>query len=109
MSELLRIPSEIEPFKNDYLRVVLEDREELFEPMHRLKQCYPNIMLLERSMVFANKSIQDEEDILPTHVKAAPIDLFQQFYSVIYADETPSEDMLAMMTDILDEAGRMIE
>ena len=64
----------------DYLRVVLRDREEILEPMMRLRRRFPNILELQRK--------RDEEEILKNYSEYKILDskdmtsLFKDFYKL---------------------------
>lgn len=64
----------------DYLRVILTDEEELYEPLKKLRQVYPNILRLD----FDNTRTRQAEDDI--HLSAeqvenkSMIELFDEFY-----------------------------
>ena len=68
-----------QPWKNDYLRVILTDEEDIPEAMGRLRAIYPNIMRLEydnrrtRSMTRVGSAQQVEN--------LSPLELFDQLYT----------------------------
>ncbi|MBP1558855.1 MAG: exonuclease SbcCD subunit D [Oscillospiraceae bacterium] len=68
-----------QPWKNDYLRVILTDEEDIPEAMGRLRAIYPNIMRLEydnrrtRSMTQVGSAQQVES--------LSPLELFDQLYT----------------------------
>lgn len=43
-----------ESIRNDYIRAILTDQGELIEPMSKLRQVYPNVMLLEIKRIIGN-------------------------------------------------------
>lgn len=67
--------------KEDYLRVVLTDEEEIIDPIGKLRSVYPNIMSLdfERSGKNADaaSSVPDSDEIK----KLSPFDLFNDFFN----------------------------
>jgi len=68
-----------QPWKNDYLRIILTDEEDVPEAMGRLRTIYPNIMRLEydnrrtRSMTQVGSAQQVES--------LSPLELFDQLYT----------------------------
>lgn len=46
------------PFTEDYVKVVLTDKGELYEPLSKLREKYPNICELTREEIFKNKTPQ---------------------------------------------------
>lgn len=102
LETLLQVPEEMAAYQNDYLRVVLEDRGALLEPMQRLKQCYPNIMLMERKMVQTAAAEQMLPQAAASAKKRSPLDMFAAFYEQV-TEEAASPEMCALMKDIFDD------
>lgn len=101
LDELLSVPEPVRVHQNDYLRVVLEDTGSLLEPMQRLKQCYPNIMLMERQAL--PEVVLDQP--LPQAAegtKRSPLDMFAAFYEQVM-EEAPGEELCAVMKSVFDE------
>lgn len=101
LDELLSVPERVRVYQNDYLRVVLEDTGSLLEPMQRLKQCYPNIMLMERQAL--PEVVLDQP--LPQAAegtKRSPLDMFAAFYEQVMED-APGEELCAVMKSVFDE------
>lgn len=101
LDELLSVPERVRVHQNDYLRVVLEDTGSLLEPMQRLKQCYPNIMLMERQAL--PEVVLDQP--LPQAAegtKRSPLDMFAAFYEQVM-EEAPGEELRAVMKSVFDE------
>lgn len=101
LDELLSVPERVRVHQNDYLRVVLEDTGSLLEPMQRLKQCYPNIMLMERQAL--PEVVLDQP--LPQAAegtKRSPLDMFAAFYEQVM-EEAPGEELCAVMKSVFDE------
>ena len=68
---------------SDYIRAVLTDEDDLFDPIGKLRQVYPNIMRLD----FDNKrhrETKDEQWQIPvfTEKMDTEIELFERFYEV---------------------------
>lgn len=101
LDDLLSIPPMIAEHREDYLRIILEDEGSLLEPMQRLKQCYPNIMLMERKNAYHATATQQLPSIAQpsSHTNRSPLAMFEAFYEQM--TETPaSEDMRTLMADI---------
>lgn len=101
LDELLSVPESVRVHQNDYLRVVLEDTGSLLEPMQRLKQCYPNIMLMERQAL--PEVVLDQP--LPQAAegtKRSPLNMFAAFYEQVM-EEAPGEELCAVMKSVFDE------
>ena len=66
--------------KEDYLRVILTDEEEIIDPLGKLRAVYPNIMSLgfenSRSRIDLGAVLADSE----TTEKLSPYDLFAEFF-----------------------------
>ena len=63
----------------DYIRVILTDEEELYEPLKRLRQVYPNIILsdFDNSRTKMNESVSMSAEKVKE--KSAQ-ELFEEFY-----------------------------
>lgn len=72
MDELLKNSS------NDYIRAILTDEEELYDPINKLRKKYPNILKIE----FKNKrSIYNDYDKNIKNIKEKSVlDLFEEFF-----------------------------
>lgn len=102
LEDLLRLPAEVAPYRDDYLRIVLEDKGSLLEPMQRLKNCYPHVMLLERAALFQTRLDQALPQAQPGGSKRTPLEMFSAFYEQV--TDTPPEDALcALMQEIFEE------
>lgn len=100
LEDLLKVPAEIKPHQEDYVRVILEDQGSLIEPMQRLKSCYPNIMLLERQA-----NIVIHSDVRTTTAKKSslsPLALFEVFFEQV-TEQSPDEAMCTVMKEIFEE------
>lgn len=102
LENLLRVPPEIEPHKNDYLRVILEDEGALIEPMQRLKSCYPNIMLLERVNLTHLQNEFFKLDAAQDNKNMSPMELFRSFYQLMMESQ-PDEEMCAIMREVFEQ------
>ncbi len=89
--------------KEDYLRVILTDEGELLEPMNRLKQVYPNTMILElkkhqQEVQMKGLTKKDREQLQPEQ-------LFSQFYEQ-NTERKMSEEELSVIQKVLNSIQR---
>jgi exonuclease SbcD len=70
--------------KDDYLRVILTDEEEIIDPMGKLRSVYPNVMSLDfenpRTNIESDTSIQGTE----TRANLSHFDLFCDFLNTVH-------------------------
>ena len=77
--------------REDYLHVTLTDREPVSDPLHRLRQVYPNIMRLD----FAAHGSEEQEDAdFSAHEpeKKTPEQLFDDFYVQMHGEQLGDEE-----------------
>lgn len=67
-----------QPGSDDYLRVVLTDTGELLEPMAKLRQVYPNVMMLD--LAEKNKAFKSSQLSKTAREQKSPDQLFADFY-----------------------------
>ena len=88
--------------KEDYLRVILTDEEQIIDPMGKLRSVYPNIM----SLVFENiRTSIDISAITADAEKAArlsPYDLFNEFF-LESQGSVMSKEQSEIVRELLDE------
>ncbi|MDL2301691.1 exonuclease SbcCD subunit D [Lachnospiraceae bacterium OttesenSCG-928-D06] len=88
--------------KEDYLRVILTDEEELIDPMGKLRSVYPNVMALD----FDNtKSRINKEALLFSNNQTetiSPYELFCDFYMEINGS-VMSEEQMEIVRSLLEE------
>lgn len=105
LDALLDVPEAVRPHQEDYLRVVLEDEGSLLEPMQRLKQCYPNIMVMERQSGMTAEAGAVLPSSATVTVKRLPLEMFTAFYEQM-TDGAPTEEMCDVMAQIFAELGK---
>ena len=66
---------------NDYLRVILTDEEQLYDPMGQLRRVYPNIMRLDLENSYT-KSADSTETAAEDLQMRSPLELFAEFYAM---------------------------
>lgn len=65
----------------DYIRAILTDYGELLEPMARLREQYPNVLLMEREHQMIAEPMEQYQHIDVTSTK--PEQLFERFYQQV--------------------------
>lgn len=86
--------------REDFVQVILTDKEELFEPMEQLRAVYPNIMQL-----VIEKNIKEERQVTFSSVyltKRTTKQLFEQFYETVVGQEL-EETQVQLVEQLLDE------
>jgi len=86
--------------KEDYLRVVLTDEEEIIDPMGKIRSVYPNVMALDfensRTRVDISEINPDSEQA----VQLSPYDLFSEFYLDV-SGSVMSEEQARIVRELL--------
>ncbi len=63
---------------DNYMKIILKDKEDIYEPIQRLRTLYPNIMILEK------ESMTIEKPISFNQTKSRDIgQVFEEFYTVV--------------------------
>ncbi|WP_108669291.1 exonuclease SbcCD subunit D [Peribacillus acanthi] len=107
MEELLD-PSYYQQQKiDDYLKVILHDEGTILDPIHKLRQVYPNVLHLERKWdaVDLKRKTSFSSENLQTK---SPLDLFENFYSEM-TERTFSAEKKAVMSGILQDVKGEVE
>lgn len=87
----------------DYIKVILEDKGEILDPMAKLRAVYPNVMELIREEKLSKRS---NNEILANDIKKkSKVDLFKNFYSEIIGEEVTSEE-IEIMEKVISKAER---
>ena len=68
--------------KNDYLKVILTDEEEIIDPMGKLRSVYPNIMHLDLEKPRKNNSSAEINHDLEAARELSPLELFDNFFNM---------------------------
>jgi exonuclease SbcD len=90
--------------KEDYLRVILTDEEELVDPMGKLRGVYPNIMSLDFENSRTNMDIGSITTDAETVEKLSPYDLFNEFF-LDTQGSTMSGEQSEIVRELLDRPG----
>lgn len=87
----------------DYIKVILEDKGEILDPMAKLRAVYPNVMELVREEKLLKKS---NNEVMSEEVKKkSKVDLFKSFFNDIVGEEA-EEDEIVIMEKIINKAER---
>lgn len=79
----------------DYLRVILTDEEQLYDPIGQLRHIYPNIMRLDLENRYTKK--EDSSETAPDAVNLqSPLAMFAEFYEVANGVEMTAEEYSVM-------------
>lgn len=86
--------------REDFVQVILTDKEELFEPMEQLRAVYPNIMQL-----VIEKNIKEESQVTFSSIhltKRTTKELFEQFYEMVTGEDL-KEQQVEFVEQLIDE------
>lgn len=98
LEDLLDLKGDFAEHQEDYLRIVLTDKEDLIEPMARLRKIYSNIMVLEKELDRDETLEGSIPSIKPQRRKQAD-ELFIDFHQELYGEE-PSDEQVGWMRGI---------
>lgn len=88
-----------EEYSEDYIKIVLKDKGEVYEPVNRLRTIFPNIMLLEREMFSLEKPVS-----FGKKQRESITSMFSDFYQEISGEEltdTEKEFVASIEEDII--------
>ncbi len=90
--------------KEDYLRVVLTDEEEIIDPMGKIRSVYPNVMALDfensRTCIDVSGTPLGSDQI----EKLSPFDLFSEFFLEM-SGSVMSEEQAQIVRELLEKEG----
>ncbi|MCL2187236.1 MAG: exonuclease SbcCD subunit D [Defluviitaleaceae bacterium] len=90
--------------KEDYLRVVLTDEEEIIDPMGKLRSVYPNVM----SIGFENSRTNIDISSINADIEAietlSQYDLFNEFFLEVQGS-VMSEEQIVIVRELLERTG----
>lgn len=87
--------------REDYLSVILTDKEELLDAMGTLKTVYPNVMKLALKKNLVGKEMS-WETVKQVQEKSLP-ELFREFYMAVRGEE-PDEERIAIIRESAEKA-----
>lgn len=87
--------------REDYLRVILTDEEEIIDPMGKIRSIYPNVMALDfensRTNIDALETLKDTGQL----EKLSPYDMFSEFFLGI-TGAVMSEEQVEIVRELLE-------
>lgn len=66
--------------KEDYLRVILTDEDEIIDPMEKIRVVYPNVLVLDYENSRTNKYVFNISQEIEQLDKLSPYELFSEFF-----------------------------
>ena len=81
----------------DYLRIRLTDNDVVFEPLNRLRECFPNILDLDYTY---REQRADQPAHRVDHTKMVPMELFKAFYRFV-EDAELSEQQAPVLAGVI--------
>ena len=91
--------------KNDYIKAIITDEEEVFDALGQLRRVYPNILKLEVKNSKTDSGIDDQEASLETIRSKSELELFNEFYQMQNNNELNDEQIDIMKKIILEVKG----
>ena len=85
--------------REDYLKVILEDKERLVNPMDKLRRVYPNVLEMayeKREKTEAQKSSRRIKERIQD-----PLKLFEDFYTFVNGEAMQADEQ-AVITELLE-------
>ena len=90
--------------KEDYLRIILTDEDEIIDPMGKIRSVYPNVMALD----FENSHTHIDVSGNPLNTdqleKLSPYDLFSEFFLEM-SGGVMSEEQVQIVRELLEKEG----
>ena len=89
--------------KEDYIKAILTDKEDLFDPVGQLREVYPNLMQLEFAKnepgTIETEGLEEREKM----IKEDPFSLFSHFYQM-QNDEEMNDAQKELMQNLIERA-----
>lgn len=103
LEELIRAGKEDSESREDYIRAILTDEDEVFDAVGRLREVYPNLLHIEFHN--ARSAASGAEALSAAELRRkSPLELFSDFFASQNATEmTPEQQKI--MEDVFEEAG----
>ena len=83
---------------DDYIRLILEDKEPIFEAMAKIREVYPNTLQIERRSLGATGKTRRLKNVR----KKTDLQLFKSFFKDL-AGEAPTKEECAVFSDVIDD------
>ncbi|GHS91486.1 hypothetical protein AGMMS49957_18290 [Synergistales bacterium] len=87
--------------KEDYLRVVLTDEEEIIDPMGKLLSVYPKVMALDFENSRTSAYLREVGAASENIAALSPYDLFSEFFLEV-SGAVMSEEQAAVVRELLE-------
>ena len=89
--------------RNDYIKVILTDKLEVFDPIGKLRTIYPNIMNIEFEIKKHNTG--DLEQSRNNIVNKNPKEIFRDFYEIQNGEQL-TENQFSILDKLFSEVER---
>jgi exonuclease SbcD len=89
--------------KEDYLRVILTDEDEIIDPLGKLRSVYPNIMSLDFDNTRTNIDISVISADVEAIEKLSPYELFSEFFLEVQGS-TMSDEQAVIVRNLLERS-----
>jgi len=104
IAELLRMGREEPESAEDYIHATLTDEEEIYDAIGRLRQVYPNLMVLDFENSRIGQAVFSQIAASSDVAGKSPMDLFAAFYQMQNNNELTPEQV-QVMERIFEQAG----
>jgi exonuclease SbcD len=98
LESLLKAPPD-HVARDDFVKVELQDRGSVWDPMGKLREVFPNVMVLETKQFLGDVA---ELVIQADHRKVDPLTLFAEFYSQVTGEPFSDEQITAFSQVVQD-------
>ena len=90
--------------KEDYLRVILTDEDEIIDPMGKIRSVYPNVMALDFENSHTHIDVSGTSLNTDQLEKLSPYDLFSEFFLGM-SGGVMSEEQVQIVRELLEKEG----
>lgn len=104
INELIKIGKEDYKGSTDYIHATITDEDEIYDALGKLRQVYPNIMILDFDNKRSRSNISFEELSSEKIESKSPLDLFEEFYEA-QNNKKLSEEEIKIIERLLEKAG----
>ena len=91
--------SEHDMKKEDYLMVTLNDKGAILDVMGKLRECYPNVLHVERPQFTAGADMQHA---IQDHRKMSEVELFESYFQEMTGDVLLEQELHIFSREIED-------
>ena len=84
--------------KDDYIRIVLEDKNPVFEAMGRIREVYPNVLQVERT----TRVIAHEAGGISNLQNKSDLEMFMSFFEDLLG-EKPTKEECTLFSEVIEE------